>query len=140
MKLLIADDDRVLTHLLSVRLRAKGWTVTVAADAMQAIMFAMRGEPDAILLDINMPGGTGVQALQKLKASTRTSQIPVVVLSGSIDPADEPMVRALGAEGFVSKPADVDALHALLADLAGMTPPAAPQDTQAPRDGVTTSR
>jgi DNA-binding response OmpR family regulator len=119
MKLLIADDDRVLTHLLSSRLRTKGWVVTVAADAMQAMMFAMRTQPDAILLDINMPGGTGIEALRKLKASVRTSQIPVVVLSGSIDPADEPMVRALGAEGFMHKPADVGALHAMLAELTG---------------------
>jgi DNA-binding response OmpR family regulator len=119
MKLLIADDDRVLTHLLSSRLRTKGWTVTVAADAMQTMMFAMRTQPDAILLDINMPGGTGIEALRKLKASVKTSPIPVVVLSGSIDPADEPMVRALGAEGFMQKPADIDALHALLAGLTG---------------------
>ena len=42
MKLLIADDDRALSLLLSTRLRAKGWTVDVAHDAMQALMFAMR--------------------------------------------------------------------------------------------------
>ena len=124
MKLLIADDDRVLTHLLSARLRAKGWTVTIAYDAMQAMMYAMRATPDVILLDINMPGGTGVEALRKLKVSTRTSQIPVVVLSGSIDPGDEAMVRGLGAEGFVTKPADVDELHLLLTRLAGAQPSA----------------
>src|SRR4029453_12825784 len=70
MNLLIADDDRVLTHLLSVRLRALGWKVTIAFDAMQALMFAMRSHPDAILLDIDMPGGTGVEAIRKLKVST----------------------------------------------------------------------
>ena len=119
MKLLIADDDRVLTHLLSSRLRAKGWAVTIALDAMQAVMYAMRETPDAILLDINMPGGTGVEALKKLKRSSKTSQIPVVVLSGSIEPSDEEKVRTLGAEGFVTKPADIDALHAMLSQLAG---------------------
>ena len=46
MKLLIADDDRFLTHLLSARLRTLGWKVTVAFDAMQALMFAMRLLPD----------------------------------------------------------------------------------------------
>jgi CheY-like chemotaxis protein len=117
MKLLIADDDRVLVHLLSTRLRGKGWTVTTAFDAMQTLMFAMRTAPDVILLDINMPGGTGVQALRKLKSSTMTSQIPVVVLSGSIDPADEQLVRDLGAQGFLRKPPDVEAIHALLVGL-----------------------
>ena len=117
MKLLIADDDRVLTHLLSARLRAKGWTVTIALDAMQAMMFAMRTAPDAILLDINMPGGTGLEALRKLKVSTKTSEIPVLVLSGSIDPADEASVRALGAAGFMKKPADIDEIDATLREL-----------------------
>lgn len=117
MKLLIADDDRVLTQLLSTKLRAKGWTVTVAFDAMQAMMFAMRTTPDAIVLDINMPGGTGVEALRKLKASTKTSQIPVVVLTGSIDPNDEPAVRELGADAYLKKPAEVDQLHTLLTGL-----------------------
>ncbi len=119
MKVLIADDDRVLTHLLSSRLRAKGWTVDIAMDAMQVMMFAMRGSPDVITLDINMPGGTGIEALKKLKASSRTAQIPVLVLSGSIDPADEPRVVGLGAAAFLRKPADVDALHAALLRLAG---------------------
>jgi DNA-binding response OmpR family regulator len=122
MKLLIADDDRVLTHLLSARLRAKGWNVTIAFDAMQAMMFAMRTTPDIILLDINMPGGTGIEALKKLKVSTRTSQIPVVVLTGSVDAAEEPKIRDLGAAGFMMKPPDVDALHELLVQLAGAAP------------------
>ncbi len=118
MKILVADDDRVLTHLIHARLRALGWTVTVAHDAMQALMFAMRIVPDAILLDIDMPGGTGVEAIRKLKVSTKTSQIPIVVLTGSIDPGEESRIRALGAEGFMMKPPDIDALHALLTELA----------------------
>lgn len=122
MKLLIADDDRVLTHLLSSRLRTMGWTVTVAFDAMQAMMFAMRVQPDVILLDINMPGGTGVEALKKLKASNRTSMIPVVILSGSIESGDEATVKALGAEGFLRKPADIDAIHSALCGLTGLQP------------------
>jgi two-component system, cell cycle response regulator len=125
MKLLIADDDRVLTHLLSARLRAKGWSVTIALDAMQAMMFAMRTQPDAILLDIAMPGGTGVEALRKLKVSTRTSQIPVVILSGSAEPGDESAVRELGAAGFLKKPADIDDLHAMLLQVAHLDAPRA---------------
>ena len=114
MNLLIADDDRVLTHLLSAKLRSRGWTVTIAADAMQTLMCAMKAPPDVILLDINMPGGTGVEALRKLKLSTKTSMIPIVVLSGSIDAADELRVRALGADNFLKKPADIEEIHRAL--------------------------
>lgn len=116
-RVLVADDDRVLSHLLASRLRAKGWHVDVAMDAMQALMFAMRSPPSVITLDINMPGGTGIEALKKLKQSARTSQIPVVVISGSIDQKDEPMMMDLGAAAFVRKPADVDELHSILVGL-----------------------
>lgn len=118
-RVLVADDDRVLSHLLSTRLRALGWKVDVAMDAMQAVMFAIRSAPDVITLDINMPGGTGIEALRKLKQSTKTSQIPVVVISGSIGQHDEPAVMALGASAFVRKPADIDELHRLLLQVRG---------------------
>ena len=114
MNVLLADDDRVITHLLSARLRAAGWTVSVAQDAMQTVMFAIRTVPDVIVLDINMPGGNGVDALTRLKASTKTSQVPVVVLSGTVDRAVAEKVRTLGAVEFLSKPVDVDELLEVL--------------------------
>ena len=55
MKLLIADDDATLCLLVATELRAKGWKVEIARDAMQTVMFAMRSRPDCILLDIRCP-------------------------------------------------------------------------------------
>jgi DNA-binding response OmpR family regulator len=120
MKVLIADDDKILLHLLSTRLRASGWQVDVAVDAMQAVMMAMRGSPDVIVLDINMPGGKGTDALSKIKASTKTALIPVLAVSGSIDPQDEARMRALGAAAYLAKPVDVDVLHEQLLQLTGV--------------------
>src|SRR5213593_1470924 len=71
---------------------------------MQVMMLAMRARPDAIVLDINMPGGTGMEALKKLKASVKTAHIPVLVLSGSINPADQSTVIELGASEFLASP------------------------------------
>ena len=119
MKVLIADDDKILLHLVSTRLRASGWQVDVAVDAMQAVMMAIRGSPDVIVLDINMPGGKGTEALSKIKASTKTALIPVLVLSGSIDPQDEVRMRALGAAAYLAKPVDVDVLHEELLRITG---------------------
>jgi DNA-binding response OmpR family regulator len=113
-RVLIADDDRTLTHLLSARLQALGWTVDIALDAMQAVMFTRQHGPDIIVLDIAMPGGTGRQALHSLKASSKLRAIPVVVLSGSIDPDEEATIVALGAVEFLRKPIDADALDARL--------------------------
>jgi DNA-binding response OmpR family regulator len=114
MKVLLADDDRVLTHLLSSRLRAKGAETIVAHDAMQAFMSAMRSPPDVIVLDIQMPGGTGIEALKKLKQSAKTSLIPVIVLSGSVEAETSELVKALGAAEFLLKPLDPDTLYPML--------------------------
>jgi DNA-binding response OmpR family regulator len=117
VKALVADDDKILLHLVSTRLRASGWQVDVAVDAVEAVSMAVDGSPDVIVLDINMPGGTGTEAMSKIKASTKTALIPVLVLSGSIDPQDEVRMRALGAAAYLAKPVDVDALHAQLLQL-----------------------
>ena len=119
MKALVADDDKILLHLVSTRLRASGWQVDVAVDAMQAVSMAMGASPDVIVLDINMPGGTGTEVLSKIKASTKTAHIPVLVVSGSLDPQDEVRMRALGAAAYLAKPVDVDVLHAQLLQLTG---------------------
>ena len=86
-----------------------------AYDVMQTVMFAMRTPgPHLIILDINMPGGTGLDALLKLKRSAKTSQIPVVVLSGSIDQSLPTKVKEAGAAAFLTKPIDPAALKAAI--------------------------
>ena len=120
MKILIADDDRILTRLVAAGLKSRGWEVEIAHDAMQALMFAMKApHPDVIALDIGMPGGTGFQVLEKLQRSSRTSQIPVVVVTGSITEGDEARVVEMGAVAFLRKPADAQALHETLARVTG---------------------
>jgi CheY-like chemotaxis protein len=115
VKALVADDDRVVSHLVCGLLRAKGWEVMAAFDAMQVLMFAGRDpRPDVIILDINMPAGTGVQALAKLKASSKTASVPVVVLSGTPDEQLLQRMREQGADEVLRKPVDPAALFAAL--------------------------
>jgi CheY-like chemotaxis protein len=124
MKVLLADDDRVLTTLLSARLRTRGVDVVVAHDAMQALMIAMRSpHPDAIVLDIQMPGGTGLEALRKLKSSSKTSSIPILVLSGSGTKDTPDQVKALGADDFLLKPIDAETLYGALCRVVGEPAP-----------------
>lgn len=116
-KILIADDDPVMAATLTGALKARGYAVVVARDAMQAFMFAVQQQPHAILLDFNMPAGTGLGALTRLQASGRTSSIPVLVVSGSPDLTLPATVRAEGAKGFFRKPVDLDVLCARLEEL-----------------------
>jgi DNA-binding response OmpR family regulator len=126
MTALVADDDRVQTLMLATRLKAKGFKVIVAYDAVQTWIAAIKTLPDVIILDIQMPGGTGIAVLKQLKASTNTSQIPVIVLSGSIDPEIVPTVKDLGADEFLPKPVDLDELYRTLSRLLRTTPQAPP--------------
>jgi len=119
MKILVADDDPLIVQVLRAGLRTRGWDVVVAADAMQVSMFAMNTAPDAILLDINMPGGTGVTALRRLKQSVKTAHIPVIVLSGTTDPQIPDTVREMGAHTFLPKPVNLDEVLRVLNELLG---------------------
>jgi CheY-like chemotaxis protein len=115
MRVLIADDDKTLSLLLGELVRGAGHDVVPAYDAMQALMYAMRApQPDLILLDLNMPGGTGKEALKKLKMSAKTAHIPIVVVSGTTDEATREEVVRLGAAGFLGKPVDPEALLEVL--------------------------
>ncbi len=124
---LLADDDKVQTMMLSTQLRAKGFSVAAAYDATYTFMVAMKSPPDAVVLDIQMPGGTGRAVLERLKGSSKTMQIPVIVLSGLTDPNLKDEVIALGACEFLTKPVDVEALVAALRRALGM-----PEEALAP--------
>ncbi|MBA4070359.1 MAG: hypothetical protein C0497_00755 [Gemmatimonas sp.] len=125
---LLADDDKVQTMMLSSQLRARGYSVAAAFDATYAFMVAMKSPPDAVVLDIMMPGGTGRAVLERLKGSSKTIQIPVVVLSSIADPKVVGEVMALGAAEYLHKPVDVEALDAALRRALGL--PAEPAATE----------
>jgi DNA-binding response OmpR family regulator len=112
MLVLVADDDPETCALVAAVLKQAGHTCIIARDAMQVVQLAGVRRPHLIVLDLQMPAGTGVGALEKLKLSTRTASIPVLVLSGARDPAVIERVLQLGALEFLPKPVDPDALVA----------------------------
>lgn len=125
MKIVVADDDRVLSQLVCAVVREAGHLPIPAFDAMQAMMFAMRPPvPDCIILDINMPGGTGLEALRKLKLSARTAPIPVIVLSGNTEEDMPAQVRQLGAAEFLAKPIEPETLLRAIRRALGQPEPA----------------
>src|SRR5215471_2933586 len=116
-KILVADDSRVQVHLMKTALEQKGFQVLSAMDAMQAGMAALRNSPDAIVLDINMPGGSGLEVPKRLRISTRTQDIPVIVVSGRIDEHVRQVAEELGVCTFLAKPVDTDQLCRCLTEL-----------------------
>ncbi|HTT21895.1 MAG TPA: response regulator [Candidatus Sulfotelmatobacter sp.] len=112
-KVLIADDSRFQRQMLASFLLPKKFEILFAVDA-QTWMTALRSTPDLILLDINMPGGTGIEVLKRLRVSNKTQQIPVIVVSSDEKTATEATARELGALDFLHKPVDRLALCAAL--------------------------
>jgi two-component system cell cycle response regulator len=120
MTILIADDDRSLVLLLSKHLIKRGFEVAGAYDAMQASVTAVRQSIDAVILDIHMPAGTGYEVLKRMRSNPKSSLIPVIVLTGSLQPSEEQRVKALGADAFLRKPVDLAQLDTLIATLLGV--------------------
>ena len=105
-KILIIDDDHDLLLGLTARLKAKGYRVICAADAISAITVARKEVPDLIILDLGLPAGDGFRVLERMRNLADLVAIPVIVLSAR-DPADNKK-RALdaGAVAFFQKPPD----------------------------------
>jgi CheY-like chemotaxis protein len=80
-------------------------------------MVARRTAPDAIVLDINMPGGSGIEVLRRMRRSLKTQNIPVVVVSGSSDSDVRNAAVELGVTDFLAKPVDLDQLCGVLSGL-----------------------
>ena len=117
--ILVVDDDHVTVQILTTHLRERGYNVATAADAMQAVMYSLRGPLSAILLDIKLPGGTGLDVLKKLKASMKTTHIPVIIITGLDDPELPRKARELGADEFLRKPLDLSQVTNALKRLLG---------------------
>ena len=113
-KILIIDDDVDSWRLLSTILQAHDFHPIWAADGMQAIAAARLHQPQAILLDIEMPGGDGFIVLERLKSNRLLSHIPVIVVTIRDRQETEERTRRLGAAAYLQKPVHDDTLIASL--------------------------
>jgi CheY-like chemotaxis protein len=120
--ILIADDDRTVVTMVAEFLRKKGFNVVVGFDSMQAMVGVRQASPKAVILDVNMPGGNGLDVLNKLKTMNKTTHIPVLILTGSLDPKVADQARTLGADEFLSKPVNLLHLHEALLRALGRPP------------------
>ena len=112
---LIIDDDTRNIFALSAVIRSKGF-VTVSAPGM-AEAFALLSEDKnigIILLDMMMPDMDGYEALPKIKGSTEFGHLPVIAVTAQAMTGDRERCLKAGADGYLSKPVDVDSLMTIL--------------------------
>lgn len=97
---LLIDDNPDIIELLAAFLRHAGWVPLVATSAMEAEAIAGIAKPNVILCDAVMPGLSGAELIERLKANPQTSGIPVILMSGY----DESILATTAADGFLAKP------------------------------------
>ncbi len=120
-KILIVDDNADTRLILSARLKANHYHTIFAADALQAMSVALKEHPDAILLDLGLPGGNGLVVLQRLKANTALNAIPVIIVTAEDPSVAETRAIEAGADAFLQKPVDQDKLMAAVQQAMGTT-------------------
>jgi two-component system, NtrC family, response regulator AtoC len=113
--ILVVDDERTLARVVKVFLTEAGYETEVAGDAESALEMLERLKPDVVFTDVRLPGMTGIELLQKVRAFDPTISVVVMTAFGSIEGAVEAV--KLGAFDYIKKPVDLDELK-LLADRA----------------------
>lgn len=103
-RILICDNEEPLRALVRAALEPGGHQIIEAKDGDESLEAARREQPDLIVLDMMMPGRTGLQVLSELRADPRFSATPVVMLTARTQQADEEAAAQAGADRFVPKP------------------------------------
>src|ERR1700691_4396781 len=104
--ILVVDDNPDIRKGLSLRLRANGYDVLMAADALSATAAIVKQEPSLVILDLGLPCGDGFVVMERLRKHDRLAQIPVIVLTGRGKSNNMDRALQAGAAAFFQKPVE----------------------------------
>lgn len=110
LRALVAEDDPGIRRLIAGMLEMDGWDVREAADGDEAVAIAGDWHPDAVVIDVMMPGTDGLSALRQIRGDEGGEDTAFVVVSAKSEAEQE--ARDAGADDFVAKPFDPDDLSA----------------------------
>ena len=100
-RVLVVEDEPTIAHAVASRLRAEGYVVDLASDGPTAVTKALNGQPDAIVLDVMLPGFDGLEVCRRVQASR---PVPVLMLTARDDETDVLVGLGVGADDYMSKP------------------------------------
>ena len=122
-RILVVDDLKDITETMGLLFETLGHDTKVAADGRQALDEATAFEPEIVFMDLDMPVLNGYEAARAIRAAALARQPFLVALTSSHGVAVEVATRAVGFDFYLRKPADTNALLALVADLSTRTRP-----------------
>ena len=118
--ILIVEDNEKNLKLVRDVLQVKGYKTVDTTTAEEGIKVAVEKKPDLILMDIQLPGMNGIEALKVLRADPATSAIPVIAVTASVMQQDRTLITEAGFDAYVSKPISIkEFLEAVNKTLAG---------------------
>jgi CheY-like chemotaxis protein len=116
--ILLVEDNELNRDMLSRRLTRKGFEIVFAIDGEECMDALASGNPDLILMDINLPGRDGYELTREIKANPKTADIPVIALTAHAMSGDREKSMAAGCDDYDTKPVDLKRLlgkiHGLL--------------------------
>ena len=116
-KVLIIDDEDDIRQVAALSLESvAGWEVILANSGAQGLARAIEHQPDAILLDVMMPGMDGPTTFRELRANPATARIPVLLLTAKVQSTDQRRFADLGVEAVLFKPFDPLTLSTQITD------------------------
>ena len=114
--ILIVEDNPQSLKLVRDILQAKGYQTLEAETGEEGVRLARERQPALILMDIQLPGINGIEALHRLRADPVTSSTPVIAVTASVMTQDRSRIMDAGFDGFQSKPISVNQLLAAVRD------------------------
>jgi CheY-like chemotaxis protein len=119
-KILIIDDEDDIREVAALSLESiAGWEVVAASSGAQGLVRAAEYQPDAILLDVMMPGMDGPTTFRELRKNPATQRIPVLLLTAKVQSTDQRRFADLGVEAILFKPFDPLTLSAQISTVLG---------------------
>ena len=102
--ILVADDDGDVRELVVFRLERAGYRVVTAADGQEAVEVALERSPDVCVIDVMMPKLDGYQVTERLRSSPGLAEVPIVLLTASVEDAAVSRGFEVGASDYIKKP------------------------------------
>jgi CheY-like chemotaxis protein len=123
-RILVVDDNAMNLELASFLLSSDGWDVAQAKNAEEAMACLERFQPEAVLMDIQLPDVDGLAATRQIKERLHDRPVPVIAFTAYAMRGDKARLLAAGCDGYIAKPIDVATFCAEVRALAEGTSPA----------------
>jgi len=117
--ILVVDDEPHIRRVLSAVLGERGYTVIMATHGIQGLEELESHDIDLVILDLMMPGASGLEILSRIRSDTERSEIPVIILTAKGQDTDREAAMAGGANDFLTKPFSPKKLIARIEEILG---------------------